>query len=101
MKGERRAYCNGARDLSIGTLQEKYHLPLRVAAGQLGVSVARLLKVCRQYCILRWPFRQVRSLRDTNNELRRDIAEAAAAGQGASVQQLLQRRLKRTARKEE
>ncbi|CAM9650510.1 unnamed protein product [Phaeothamnion confervicola] len=95
----------GARRASarpqLEQLEKLYHWPLRKVADDMKISVAKLLKVCRKFCILRWPYRQVRSLRDAIHELQRDIASAAAAGQGAAAQQLLQRRLHLAMRKEE
>ncbi|CAM9586232.1 unnamed protein product, partial [Phaeothamnion confervicola] len=87
--------------ITLTALQERFHQPLRLAAEGLNISVARLLKVCRSFAILRWPYRQVRSLREALAEVRKDMSVAAAAGQSATALQQLQRLFDLYLRKEE
>jgi len=40
-------------------IQSLFHLRLKDAAEKLDVSTAKLKQVCREYGIMKWPFRQV------------------------------------------
>jgi len=47
--------------LTIETVRHHFHLPLKVAAKNLGVSPTYLKQVCRKLGIPRWPYRQMKA----------------------------------------
>ncbi|TDH69816.1 hypothetical protein CCR75_006445 [Bremia lactucae] len=48
---------------NVEQLQTVYHLPLKTAAGRLGICEAALKRICRRNCISKWPYRQLSSVR--------------------------------------
>ncbi|CAM9961404.1 unnamed protein product, partial [Discosporangium mesarthrocarpum] len=60
------------REITLTDLQAQYHRRLAEVAGDFNVSVARLLKKCREFGILRWPYRHVRSIRESIEQLEQE-----------------------------
>eukprot|EP00752_Nemacystus_decipiens_P014601 g13003.t1 len=69
---QRAAASEACKSISLERLQAQYHRPLSEVARDLKVSVARLLKKCREFGILRWPYRHVRSVQESIDQLEKD-----------------------------
>ncbi|CAN0053934.1 unnamed protein product, partial [Scytosiphon promiscuus] len=69
---QRAAASEACKSISLERLQAQYHRPLSDVARDLKVSVARLLKKCREFGILRWPYRHVRSVQESIDQLEKD-----------------------------
>eukprot|EP00898_Chlorokybus_atmophyticus_P004260 jgi/Chlat1/4835/Chrsp31S04871 len=61
---------------SLEDLTAFFHLPIEVAAGQLGVCSSALKRRCRRVGIHRWPYRKVRSL---SRSLSKSMEESGSA----------------------
>lgn len=51
-----------ATTLTLEELRKYFHLPIVEVARQLGTCTTALKKICRKHKILKWPYRQIRSL---------------------------------------
>ncbi|CAM9139516.1 unnamed protein product, partial [Sphacelaria rigidula] len=69
---QRAAASEACKGITLEALQGQYYRPLSDVAKDLRVSVARLLKKCREFGILRWPYRHVRSVQESIEQLERD-----------------------------
>ncbi|CAM9660412.1 unnamed protein product, partial [Pylaiella littoralis] len=69
---QRAAASEACKNISLERLQAQYHHPLSDVARDLKVSVARLLKKCREFGILRWPYRHIRSVQESIDQLEKD-----------------------------
>ncbi|CAM9309373.1 unnamed protein product [Ascophyllum nodosum] len=69
---QRAAANEACKGITLEALQAQYYRPLSDVAKDLGVSVARLLKKCREFGILRWPYRHVRSVQESIEQLEKD-----------------------------
>ena len=64
-------------------LREFFHLPIAEASQKIGICVTVLKKICRQYGIIRWPYRKLHSIdknmaalkemNDDNEDIKREI----------------------------
>lgn len=51
-----------ASEIERAELEYYFHIPVDVAAQQMGVGLTKLKSICRAYNIHRWPYRRVRRL---------------------------------------
>ncbi|CEG50451.1 RWP-RK domain [Plasmopara halstedii] len=65
---------------NVEQLQTVYHLPLKTAAERLGICEAALKRICRRNRIIKWPYRQLSSVRRRIAEL--EDRRAAMLDQG-------------------
>ncbi|CAN0067992.1 unnamed protein product, partial [Discosporangium mesarthrocarpum] len=65
------------------------------AAKALGISLNKLKRACRQYGIPRWPYRQVRSIRNTITSLKRALEKSESGAETASVKERLNSLIKK------
>ena len=67
-------FRSGSLKDSQRLLVQYYHLPLREATKQLGVSATSLKKVCRMLGVKRWPHRKLQKLDIDIRRLREELA---------------------------
>jgi len=65
----RQNFEENLKRVPLGMLEDKYVLPLKEVAEQLGVSLTMMKQICRHYKIRRWPHRQMKSIMKSINQL--------------------------------
>lgn len=68
---EKQHPCDQLKDLNLTAIGKLFHLPIAVAAKQLGVGATVLKKKCRKLGIPRWPYRKLKSMDNVSNNLER------------------------------
>ena len=69
----RRRPVHMTRAVSRESICEYFHLPLREAAGMMGLCPTSLKRLCRRKGIDRWPYRRLKSLDAKITKLRRQL----------------------------
>ncbi|CAM9755780.1 unnamed protein product [Choristocarpus tenellus] len=77
VSGTRVSALDVYQEITLKDLQAQYHRRLAEVAKDMNVSVARLLKKCREFGILRWPYRHVRSIQESIEQLEQEREETS------------------------
>jgi len=70
-----RAGGGGGADLNLDDLATYFHLPIAMAAKEIGVCATVLKKICRKNKVPRWPHRKIKSLNKSIDALERTLSQ--------------------------
>eukprot|EP00271_Cylindrocystis_brebissonii_P010124 TRINITY_DN26219_c0_g1_i1.p1 TRINITY_DN26219_c0_g1~~TRINITY_DN26219_c0_g1_i1.p1 ORF type:complete len:202 (-),score=45.45 TRINITY_DN26219_c0_g1_i1:50-655(-) len=78
--------------LRVADLAQHFHLPINLAAKELGICPTVLKKICRRNNMRRWPHRKIKSIERIIATLEQTLAEGVRSGDDAIRAEIVQLR---------